>query len=101
MKMDQDSSLTLLMRQKITSSSDQYPAALGLVKELGYLPLAVDLAGAYMEQTAETPVRFLSNYKTRQQSYLELEDAAEATGNQYAHNVMTVWTISFERLKVQ
>src|SRR5581483_9998402 len=39
--------------------------------------------------------------KIRQRKYLDLEDVAEASGNQYAHNVMTVWTISFERLKEQ
>ena len=52
-----------------------------------------------MEQTGQTPSVFLSNYKTRQRKYLDLEDFAEATGNQYTHTVMTVWTISFERLK--
>ena len=66
MTMDADSSLTLLMRQAIAPSLDEYPAALELVKELGHLPLAIDLAGAYMEQTGQTPSNFLSNYKTRQ-----------------------------------
>ena len=101
MTMNADSSLKLLMRSSISPTSEVYPAALDLVKELGYLPLAVDLAGAYMEQTFQTPSAYLSNLKNQQRQYLDLEKFSKATGSQYGHSVLTVWKISFERLKIQ
>ena len=98
MKLDDDAALKLLLRQPVTVA-DADPHALEIVQELGYLPLAIDLAGACMEMENLTPSEFLESYKKNPADYLDLEDVQTATGSTYEKTVLTVWRISFDRIK--
>src|SRR5690349_8692048 len=73
MKMDDDTSLKLLLRNDITAM-DADPLALEIIRELGYLPLAIDLAGACMEMENLSPAKFLKSFRNDPTSYLDLED---------------------------
>src|SRR5271170_896528 len=52
-----------------------------------------------MEQNAMTPKQFLENYNASPRHYLHLDNVREAVGSSYNHTVMTVWNMSFERIK--
>lgn len=98
MRMNMNSALRLLLRNKdLTVQADH--SAQELIEELGYLPLAIDLAGACIEQDGLMPAEFLTNYKAHRRDYLDLEKLRKTTGNQYAHTVLNVWEVSFERVE--
>ncbi|RUP51804.1 P-loop containing nucleoside triphosphate hydrolase protein [Jimgerdemannia flammicorona] len=102
MIIDMESALKLLLRNNNpTSTCTTDPVAQQIIEELGYLPLAIDLAGACMERDDLTPDEFLTNFKTNQKEYLHMEELIKATGNNYAHTVWTVWDLSFTRVKEQ
>lgn len=78
----------------ITGRSPDEPGAAALCEELGFLPLAVEQAGAYIEQTRITPA-----------GYLELlnEDRAGtfrrgAVGADPQRTIARIWQITLDRL---
>ena len=62
MRLDDDTALKLLLRQPVTVANAD-PVSLEIIRELGYLPLAIDLAAACMEIENLTPSEFLESYK--------------------------------------
>ena len=49
-EMEESDAITLLLRaSNLSSSAEHIQAAKGIVAELGYIPLAIDQAGAYIE----------------------------------------------------
>ena len=54
MKMDDDTALRILLRKNLNDD----PKALDIVRELGHLPLAIDLAGALMAEDKIMPSSF-------------------------------------------
>ncbi|RUS31852.1 hypothetical protein BC938DRAFT_476920 [Jimgerdemannia flammicorona] len=97
--MDMDSALSLLLRTEDVLNSGENAESRAIIKELDHLPLAIDLAGAYMQKVPMTPTKFLENYKRSQKTYLDLKNVIKATGNKYAHTVLTVWKMSFDRVQ--
>ena len=95
LKMDNDTALKLLLRDNATATSDN-PSALAIVQELGYLPLAVDLAGAFIMREGCTPAEFLEKYKNRPADYLGL---TQTSSSDYEKTVSSVWNVSFDRIK--
>jgi NB-ARC domain len=67
-----------------------------IVKELGYLALAITLAGSYISQTprlsSNLPV-FLEDYYRRRQEILS--EQPNKLIHQYGESVMTVWEMSY------
>src|SRR5436190_2082993 len=57
-KMDDVEALKLLLRESTTVTNCD-PFALDIIRELGYLPLAIDLAGACIEREGITPAEYL------------------------------------------
>jgi hypothetical protein len=98
LKMDDDTALKLLLR-KDTIAMEMDPSALEIIRKLGNLPLAIDLAGACMEMENIKPASFLKSLQEDPASYLKLEDIQLATGSTYEKTVMTVWEVSFDHIK--
>ena len=98
MKMDDDTALKLLLRKEITAF-DVDPLALEIIRKLGYLPLAIDLAGACMEMEDLIPASFLKSLQEDPTSYLDLEDIQSAIGSAYEKTVMTVWEVAFSHIE--
>ena len=90
LKMDDDTALRLLLRKNLTDD----PKALDIVRELGHLPLAIDLAGALMAEDKTTPSKLLERYRKDVVSYLRLDDMLELTNSAYGKTVWTVWSVS-------
>ena len=82
MKMDDDTALKLLLRMD-TTSMETDPFALEIIRKLGYLPLAIDLAGACMEMENLIPESFLKSLQEDPTSYLDLKDIQSVTGSTY------------------
>ena len=77
------------------SHADQTMAQ-AIVQELDGLPLALDQAGAYIEETPSTVEGYLKAYRHRQQEILQ-ERANEQ--NTYPASVATTWSLNFEQVE--
>jgi tetratricopeptide (TPR) repeat protein len=69
-------------------------AARELAAALGDLPLALEQAGAYMEQTGTSLARYLELFQTRQRDLLR----RGTPSTDYPHTVATTWEIAFQQL---
>ncbi|RUS25129.1 P-loop containing nucleoside triphosphate hydrolase protein [Jimgerdemannia flammicorona] len=94
-QMDDSTALKLLLRENVDDGN-----ALEIVKLLGYLPLALDLTGAFMEIEKCTPTEFLRKYENKSEAYLNPANyVQERMGKDGGKTVFTVWEVSFDRIK--
>ncbi|RUS31740.1 hypothetical protein BC938DRAFT_477194 [Jimgerdemannia flammicorona] len=93
-KIDDDVALKLLLR-----GGNDDGNALAIVKMLGHLPLALDLASAILDLERCTPTEFLMNYQNNIEEYLDPDDVQDRIGDNYGKTVFTVWEVSFDRIK--
>jgi len=77
------------------SSRDQ-ATALAIVKEMDGLPLALDQAGAYVEETGCGLAGYLTRY---QQRWTELLKARGENTSDHPESVATTWSLSFEKVE--
>jgi tetratricopeptide (TPR) repeat protein len=90
--LDRPDALVLLRRRAPALTEDQ---ADPLAAELGDLPLALDQAAAYLEQTSMPPEEYLQLLGTRG---ADLRNRGQAAG--YTGTIATVWSVSIEKLQV-
>ncbi|KAJ7158560.1 hypothetical protein C8R46DRAFT_1002214 [Mycena filopes] len=88
----------LLERAKKESSEDNHKIAAEIAKELGYLPLAIDQAGAFILKSGDLS-GYLALYH-KKQTYLLKQKASQSHAD-YKWTVYTTWQISFDRLSEQ
>ncbi|MQY04621.1 hypothetical protein ACRB68_26800 [Actinomadura sp. RB68] len=69
-------------------------AALAIAEELGYLPLALDQAAAYIRQTGITPAVYLERLRRRPARYY----AKAADGDKAQATIARLWDITLETL---
>src|SRR6266566_3030647 len=95
--------LFLLRRAKVLNSpytplseisSAEQASAAAIVKEMDGLPLALDQAGAYIEETPSTLDAYLKAYQRRQTELLQ-ERGKER--NYHPNPVATTWSLNFEQ----
>ncbi len=77
-------------------TGDEATAASELARELGYLPLALEQAAAYIAQPSRTFRNYLNLYRKR--SIEVVERNAPETGD-YNKTVATTWQISFDEVE--
>ena len=78
------------------ASSAQQATAAAIVKEMDGLPLALDQAGAYIEETPSTLDAYLKAYQRRQTELLH----ERGKDQQYHHEaVATTWSLNFEQVE--
>jgi tetratricopeptide (TPR) repeat protein len=68
----------------------------GLAAALGDLPLALEQAAAYLQETATTPSEYLTLLDTRARELFALGRPATTE-----HTIATTWTVSLRRLREQ
>ncbi len=105
-KMDETEGILFLLRRanvlksplapiSEASSAEQTTAA-AIVKEMDGLPLALDQAGAYIEETPSTLDAYLKAYQRRQTELLH----ERGKDQQYQHkSVATTWSLNFEQVE--
>lgn len=84
------------VQRQAASRPDEYTAASDLVTTLGGLPLALDQAGAYLEETGCSLGDYLRRFEKQQTSLLERRGGP---GGDHPHSVTTTFRLSQERVE--
>ena len=79
-----------------TVSAATRTAAQQLVEELDGLPLALDQAGAYLEETGCSLSEYLALYRQHRLALLKRESSVVS---EYPHTVASTWTLSFSQVE--
>ncbi len=104
-KMGTEEGMLLLLRRAkvlaketplVQASETDRGAAERIVKEMDGLPLALDQAGAYIEETHCSVSAYLDSYRQRQ---AELLQRRGGTGKEHPDPVATTWSLSFEKVE--
>jgi len=82
------------------SPSDQ-AVAMDLARLLGGLPLALELAGAYITETNYTLSRYRMEYEQRRAELLAYRSRLHQPYTDYTESVATTWSLSFQRVGAQ
>jgi len=91
-----DEALTLF--SNITGTKVGSATAGALLKELGYLPLAIDQAATFMSETKYSIEEYWKLFDTERSFLLQKYPSTQYNING-RQNVMTTWEISFKRLQ--
>jgi hypothetical protein len=78
-----------------TQTSDDHQHVALIVKELGFLPLAIDQAGAYIQTRRKSLSEYYSMYQAHQASLLDYR--SNMLKNE--KTVMTTWEVSFNKIE--
>jgi len=106
-KLDQQEGVLLLLRRArvlaLDAPLEQAPArdrakAEEIVKEMDGLPLALDQAGAYIEETGCSVAAYLQRYRQRQTVLLKRRGG---TGKEHPDPVDGTWSLAFEQVERQ
>jgi tetratricopeptide (TPR) repeat protein len=89
-----EQAIQLLLRRSGSKETDR-DAAAKLAEELGDLPLALEQAAAYVDETGTTLGRYLELLSTHRKEVL----SRKGVGQEYPASVATTWEISFQRLE--
>jgi len=95
-----DAKNLLLTRSKVGEegeTSGGQTKAKEIVKELGFLPLAIEQAAAYIREALKNLSKFLRTYKENLKNHLER--ASKANRSYYKDSVATTWRLSFQRIE--
>jgi tetratricopeptide (TPR) repeat protein len=100
----QEAMLLLLRRARVLQPDDLLeqvsPAdrvtAQAIAQEIDGLPLALDQAGAYIEETQCSLTSYLNQYRKRQHALLQRRGG---TCKQHPEPVATTWSLSFEQVE--
>lgn len=97
-KLPADEALTFLLQrtEKMDASKAEYIAAVDLALELGYLPLALEQAAAYIAHDELSFTDYLTSYRRFQIELLEKH--GPVTGD-YPETVRTTWHKSFAAVR--
>ena len=90
--LEPDEAVSFLLKR--TSQKDKVSAE-KLAKELGFFPLALEQAGAYMESTGKSLSDYLELFGGHRRELM-----AEPSGStDYQHTVATTWEIAFNKVR--
>lgn len=78
--------------------TNEEEAAVELSKEVGYLPLALEQAGAFISEKQARIEDYLVSYKRKR---LELLNQSSPVAGDYLESVATTWALNFEQVKDQ
>ena len=73
-------------------------AAMQIAQEMDGLPLALDQAGAFVEETGCSLTEYLQLYQQRKMELLE-ERGGIGVGADYPESIATTWSLSFQKVK--
>lgn len=89
------------IRQLAAQKSSQYAAAAELVMVMGGLPLALDQAGAYIEETGCGVSGYLQRYQKQRKQLLDRRGVAEEMRGEHPHSVTMTFSLAYEQVKQQ
>jgi len=95
--MNYEDSLELLLLRSGISSDTEKPAAQEIVKTLGYLPLAIELAAAYIRHVTGNFASYLDEYRRNENELLTWIGTANRP---YPDSVATTWIMAFRQVEM-
>ena len=97
-EMPPDEALSFLLRRtgREVADSDETESATALAEELGYLPLALEQAAAYIAAQDCSFADYLKGYAKRRLDLLEKQGPLMG---QYPHSVVTTWSENFTEVE--
>ena len=97
-EMEESDAITLLLRvSDLDSSPEHIQTAQGIVAELGYIPLAIDQAGAYIESGKCDINKYLRRFFIHRQTLMS--DATFKGASGYDQTVYGTWDLSFKEIE--
>jgi len=97
-EMEESDAITLLLRASSLDPLAQHlEAAKQIVTELGYIPLAVDHAGAYIEAGKCDISEYLNHFSLHRQTLMS--DTEFTAASDYNQTVYGTWDLSFNEIK--
>ena len=84
--------LSTLSNIAIIANSSESEQAYQIVQELGYLPLAIEQAAAYVREVAGDFATFLDDYN---KNHKDVHQWIPQGNRSYPHSVATTWSMSF------
>ena len=94
-----DAADLLILRSRLNDVEnipEQKEEAERIVQELGFLPLAIEQAGAYIREVSKNIFKLLPSYRNDRQKYHQ----RMPRGNwKYQKSISTTWRLSFERIE--
>ncbi|KAL1920685.1 uncharacterized protein VTP21DRAFT_1062 [Calcarisporiella thermophila] len=98
--MKENEALSALLGEEMHSidrEGTRFHNAYQIVLQFEFMPLAIELARAYIENTASSFQSYLDQLKRNQERLLSYK--SEDSLGDYEHTVATVWNISFDRVR--
>ena len=97
-EMEEADAITLLLKAScLNASAEHLQAAKNIVASLGYMPLAVDQAGAYIEAGKCGISEYLRQFSSHRQTLML--DATFRGASDYDQTVYGTWDLSFKEIK--
>ena len=97
-EMEESDAITLLLRaSNLCSSAEHMQAAKEIVAELGYIPLAIDQAGAYIQAGKCDVNKYLRRFSMHHQALMSDVTFKGASG--YDQTVYGTWDLSFKEIE--
>ena len=97
-EMEEADAISLLLKAShLDPSAKHTEAAKNIVAELGYIPLAVDQAGAYIEAGRCSVDKYLQQFSLHRQTLMS--DARFRGASNYDRTVYGTWDLSFKEIK--
>ena len=97
-EMEEADAITLLLKSScLDASAEHLQAAKTIVASLGYMPLAVDHAGAYIEAGKCGINEYLRQFSSHRQTLMS--DATFRGASDYDRTVYGTWDLSFKEIK--
>jgi tetratricopeptide (TPR) repeat protein len=92
-----DEARDFLLRRTGKGPSEKSPEADALAKEVGYLPLALEQAAAYIAETGASFKNYLAGFKTQRLKVLERQGPVMGNDEkeQQKRTVATAWALNF------
>ena len=97
---DVDEAVDLLLIRaevEIGEESDGKAEAREIVKELGYLPLAIEQAAAFIREASRNLSHYLTSYRENRKIHHARQ--SKANRNYYKETIDTTWRLSFEQIE--
>ena len=97
-EMEESDAITLLFSvSDLDPSAEHIQAAKGIVAELGYIPLAIDQAGAYIKAGRCDITEYLRQFSIHRQTLMS--DATFKGASGYDQTVYGTWDLSFKEME--
>ncbi|KAL1915076.1 uncharacterized protein VTP21DRAFT_7781, partial [Calcarisporiella thermophila] len=98
--MKEEEALVALLGEEMYSidrAGTRFHNAYQIIAQFEFMPLAIEIARAYIENTASSFQSYLDQLKRNREKLLSYKD--EDSLGDYEHTIATVWNISFDRVR--